>query len=573
MIKKAYLKFIIGKKAYPVILGIDLLASRFVIAVDGFYPEVNKEIKDLDGAEFDFDRKVWTCKLNRRNNFCIDYLTKKSMIKKYLKPNLDLDWVRNKIKEKGLKKVEEKILKHQVEICAAELGLKTVIIGAEMRVGKTLPTLLAIEFSPVEMAWWIGPKNTLGELSRQKKAWGVNKGIAFMSYAAFRIKMQQGTYDRVPQFIVFDEAQEIKEPTSGQSEAAMEVSNLMQEQYGRNNFYIIELSGTPAPRAPVDWWHLVEVVEPGFLREPNRGRLERILREATLDESTAEHSFYRFGAYKPEEVNRLYKRLRGLVWIYFKKDVLDLPPKETEIVSIPPSKKVLTAAKAVVNNSLNSLAAVIRLRELSDGFLYEQEYLPETNDYERKTEYVGSPKEDKLIEDLTTLKDDGRVVVFTAFTATLDRLVEITLKEGWSVATLDSRGWRLFHDGEITNKEQLIRKQMDRSTNDFAIEKLAFIAQIDSAATGLELSAASVFIYYSLSNKGTSFQQSQDRGHSMNMDKEKGLLLKFYIHLPSDLKIYEAHQEKKSLQGISMGELKDVLDKTPLELFGSGENL
>ena len=30
--------------------------------------------------------------------------------------------------------------------------------------------------------------------------------------------------------------------------------------------YVLELSGTPAPKMPVDWWSLTEIAWPGFLR-------------------------------------------------------------------------------------------------------------------------------------------------------------------------------------------------------------------------------------------------------------------------------------------------------------------
>ena len=40
---------------------------------------------------------------------------------------------------------------------------------------------------------------------------------------------------------------------------------------------VIEMSGTPAPKSPIDWWHQAEVARPGFLQEGNIHQLKKRL--------------------------------------------------------------------------------------------------------------------------------------------------------------------------------------------------------------------------------------------------------------------------------------------------------
>lgn len=182
------------------------------------------------------------------------------------------------------------------------------------------------------------------------------------------------------------------------------------------------MSGAPAPRSPVDWWHQAEVACPGFLREADIFKFRNTLavteeRENSIggkyghlvtwldDEnkcaicgqyeddpvhqmcitttqpikieksekasavSATTADFHMFVKSK-NEVARLYRRLKGLTVVINKKDCLDLPDKIYRVIRIKPDPDTVRAAKVIANMESLAITASIKLRELSDGFQY-----------------------------------------------------------------------------------------------------------------------------------------------------------------------------------------------------------
>ncbi len=172
------------------------------------------------------------------------------------------------------------------------------------------------------------------------------------------------------------------------------------------------MSGSPAPKSPADWWPQCEIAQPGFIKEGTyqkfKNRLGLIVERTSLitggvyphlitwldDEKkcakcgeTKEHAnhniaercfvessadFHGFES-SVNEVSRLYQRMKGLTVVFFKKDCLDLPEKQYRIVHCKPSNDTLRAAKIVASSAPSTIAGLTLLRELSDGFQYQQE--------------------------------------------------------------------------------------------------------------------------------------------------------------------------------------------------------
>lgn len=519
-----------------------------------FNKKLIAEVKNLDGASFDFDTKTWSCKANLRNFFSLDCLTtKKPLLRRFFQPPKEVF-------------PDIEMWTHQVEMYQNILTYNFVILAAEMRTGKTLPTLKAIEGIPsvqtTDDIWWIAPRSAINGLYRELDKWNFSKEMKLMTYDKFRTLVNSDLCNSVPRFIVFDEAHKLKNPTSQTSKAAARIRDLQFALYEYDCFRVL-LSGTPSPKNPTDWWNLAEIAMPGFIKEPSKKKLEKTLAEMDLDETTAAYSFYVFKHWKEDEVNRLYKRLRGLTHVYFKKDCLDLPEVMYEDVNIAPTPELMAVAKSVTDNAESVLEARNILRQLSDGFRYIKEYNAEKNKMERvDTEYFGSPKEDQLKTDLELYEDVGRVVVYGGFQATVDNITTICNAMGWVVLRIDGRGYKVFkpYGLELDIDKDLCLNEIDGSTNQGIIPKLAIVAQADAASTGLEFSASPVSIYYSNTDNGAARMQSEARPHSGNMNKNRGYLVKDYIHLPSDKKIRDSLKNKKRLQDISMGEWKEVFE-------------
>ena len=139
------------------------------------------------------------------------------------------------------------------------------------------------------------------------------------------------------------------------------LADMIREKWGVEHGYVIEMSGTPSPKTPVDWWSQCEIAWPGFLREGSAKAMEARMafmvdqkfetaafkkrigwkddetkcnycgesREDgphELDGLTDPAEYHPFVPSK-NEVAYLYERLKGLVIIKHKKDCLSLPEK------------------------------------------------------------------------------------------------------------------------------------------------------------------------------------------------------------------------------------------------------
>ena len=190
-------------------------------------------------------------------------------------------------------------------------------------------------------------------------------------------------------------------------EPARRLADMIREKYGLEKGFVIEMSGTPSPKSPVDWWSQCEIAWPGFLREGSQKAMEERMafmvqqtvrrghvQEATsagrttsgsapsaarparrgpheLDGLTDPADYHDFKPSK-NEVAYLYKRLKGLVTIKHKKDCLDLPDKRYRKIICKPTASILRVAEAIVQAAPNAITGMTLLRELSDGFQYRE---------------------------------------------------------------------------------------------------------------------------------------------------------------------------------------------------------
>lgn len=389
-------------------------------------------VKQLDGATWHgFDkknpRKIWSVKDNARNRFRLDFMQGKDVFSRY-----DSELVTYTPKRT--------LYQHQVEMVQQILTRKKTIIAGDMGTGKTLAFIEAAEYLKQQLdvdsnlIWYVGPSAGVKACRRELKKWDADIDPLLFTYEDFTSKLKMGTFDFTPFILCLDESQKIKTPTAQRSQAAMFVSEQMFKEYA-NDCYIIEMSGTPSPRQPIDWWHQAEVACPGYLKESNIHQLKKRLclieeRESLaggvyphiitwLDDSNKcaicgqylEHDNHdkmamlnmeQTGAhtFQPSvnEVSELGKRLKGLVIVKLKSDCLDLPEKRYRVIKVKPDQETLRAAQLIRKKSPRAITAFTLLRELSDGFQYTEEVIGE----QTCTECNGSGR---LEETLPTVLD------------------------------------------------------------------------------------------------------------------------------------------------------------------------
>jgi len=512
------------------------------------------EVKAMErnpGGGWDPVRKVWVVANSRRNLFALDILVGGDMIARY---DADINFTQH----------VDGFWSHQDRMKAFIDARHRCILAAEMRTGKTRPTLKAFYDSKWAECWWVAPKSALAGLPRELKKFPLPNGKELRTFSYEGFKREVKNTSHVPGFLVFDECQKLKTPTSERSEMAQELSDTMAGAYGGDEF-VIGLSGTPAPKDPSDWWNICEIIQPGFILEGDLNRFKRRYGVWEQREGAVGQMYWHLVHWNIDEIDRMYNRLKPLVQVNLKKDCLDLPPIRYEIREFEPSVELMQVARTVLDTETHALTAINKLRQLSDGFMYVKEYDEEKNRTNRHSEYVGSPKEVGLKEELDNHWDTGRLIVYAGFQGSVDIITKIATEKGWWVLQADGRAWQVFkpnsegasEHGDIDSYSvDFLLGEMDGSVNTRTVSNLVFVAQTDAAGTGLELSASPTTIYYSNSNNGEGRMQSEARAHSNNMDKERGLTVIDFIHLPVDKKIRDSLLNKKELQGISMGELK-----------------
>jgi len=289
---------------------------------------------------------------------------------------------------------------------AVRFGLtrKRCVIAAEMGTGKSLCAIEIIDAIAPHEAWMVSSGSALHSLRLECQKWKCKTNIVFMTYDGLKKRLREispGTLP--PQIVIFDESQKVKTPTSQRTTAAMHLADAMREYYG-DDCYIILLTGSPAPKSPVDWFSQCQIACPGYLKEGNhhmfKDRLALVVKRENKttggaypelvcwrDDPTrchecgekADHFAHSdinmdAHAFKPSvnEVEYLYKRMQGLVLVIMKKDCLDLPDKIYRKIYCKPSKSIERAAKMLAKTAPSVIMALTQLRELSDGFQYTE---------------------------------------------------------------------------------------------------------------------------------------------------------------------------------------------------------
>jgi hypothetical protein len=276
--------------------------------------------------------------------------------------------------------------------------------------GKTLAAQMAIEKSGVDLVWWAGPKTSIPNIKREFKLWGFpfdGIQVEFFTYERLvRVMDEWDGSQTLPRFFVADESSRCKNDTSQRSKACQKLADLIREKYGLDG-YVIEMSGTPSPKTPCDWWSQCEIAWPGFLKEGSRRAMEERLafmveqqfdagkfkkrigwkdderKCAQCGETREEGPHELDGEANPDdyhkfvpstnEVAYLYERLKGLVIVKHKKDCLHLPEKRYRKIVCKPTASILRVAESLVRAAPNAVTGMTLLRELSDGFQYREQ--------------------------------------------------------------------------------------------------------------------------------------------------------------------------------------------------------
>jgi SNF2 family DNA or RNA helicase len=347
------------------------------------------EIKAMRGSQWhgyqDPPRKIWSVANCFRNWFQLHCLMGETAYEWFDRPLINYEYTRP-------------LMTHQRYMSDVGLTYHYQILAAEAGTGKTLSAIEILEKSGKKKWWWVGPKSGLYAIEREFKKWNISPelNIEIMTYEGLVKHMalwKPG--DLAPMGVVMDESSRLKTASAQRTQAAQGLADGVRRDWGMEG-YVILMSGTPAPKSPVDWWAQSEIAWPGFLREGSVEAFKFRLGihqkgEGALGnpffqlvtwrddenkceicggyENEGEHEAHKFQSSK-NEVAYLHERLKGLVIVLHKKDCLDLPDKRYRIIQCQPTPATLRVAASLIKIAPSTITGLTWLRELSDGFQY-----------------------------------------------------------------------------------------------------------------------------------------------------------------------------------------------------------
>lgn len=581
------------------------------------------ELKAFKGSRWhgfdDPPRKIWSALDCERNHFQVQWLIGKDVYAWWDRPLEQWEY-------------DRPLYKHQELMADHMLTYHYCIIAADLGLGKTLSAIECMEQSGHKDWWWAAPKSALKAVEREFDKWGLSSDInlELMTYEKLRSIMKGWKDGDVPSpGVVFDESSRLKNAAAQRTTAAQNLADEIREQYGKDG-YVILMSGTPSPKSPVDWWSQGEIAWPGFLREGSMQAFERrmgvFIEKDTMqgkhlqrvtwldDENKCKHC----GSYEEDhdedhhfepsfnEVSYLHERLQGLTLVLRKDDCLDLPDKHYRTIKLSPSTTLTRVAKALVKVAPNVITGLTWMRELSDGFQYQDiekgtekcpvcedgtveawidpedsdrvfemvdmldsEYVEtlikkkiectrcggthEVPKIVRITKEIPCPKDDAIRQLLEETEEQGRIVIFAGFTGSIDRITANCLKQKWAVVRVDGRGWKVYDlDGTPVHQT----KPLDYWA-DFDNVRVAFVSHPRSGGLGLTLTESRMAVFFSNDFSGESRSQAEDRIHRIGMDENKGATIVDLIHLPTDEKVRDILKSNRKLERMTLGEMFD----------------
>lgn len=292
--------------------------------------------------------------------------------------------------------------------------------------------------------------------------------------------------------VIADESQRIKTYDAAQSKAMHEL--------GDQARYKLILSGTPVQTAAIDIWSQYRF----------------------LDKTVFGDNFFKFrgryaimGGYGNKKIVG-YKDLEGLIkkehsiaFRVTKDEALDLPEQTFETRKIQFDQKGKNLYERIKKDSYAELdggghitattvlTRLLRLQQLAGGFLVQ--------DDAQKPQLVSRAKLDALgdiIEDYV-IGSGKKLVIFARFIAEVKAIMELADK----VLPKELKQVAIYGDIKKEDRGDIVKQfQEDPKT-------VLFIGQIDTAGTGITLTAADTCVYYSKNFNYATYSQSLSRIH------------------------------------------------------------
>ncbi len=326
-----------------------------------------------------------------------------------------------------------------------------------------------------------------------------------------------------PDLLVIDESHYIKHYKAARTKRVLALS--------RHATYVLCLSGTPAPNGHIDLYWQVKAINPLVLPPTMQEFKERY---CVLD------PWGNVVAYKNED--ELAERLARVT--VRAESPIQLPPvvdHEVPVVLDPQTRKVYEELKEHLTVTLqegkesidahNPLTLLLRLAQITGGYLDGQP--------------VGEQAKLKVLLELLE-NEQEKVVIWCRFLAEIKGILAGLKKLGKTCT---------YITGSVTGRERTERIRRFQQEPDPQI----LVCQAQSLSVGVDLTAASTSIFYSLDWNSETYEQARGRIHG---PKQRETC--HYVHLLArntvDETIYAAVRRKMSRQQI-LAQVVEVLTR------------
>lgn len=318
--------------------------------------------------------------------------------------------------------------------------------------------------------------------------------VAVINYeSTWRDGLYEALEDYDADLIIADESQRIKTHDSEQSKAM--------HRLGDKARYKMILSGTPVQNEAVDIFSQYRFLDPTIF-----GQNFYVFR----NRYAVMGGFNRKQIVAYRDLDQLIKKEHSIAYRVTKDEALDLPEQtfENRYITLSPKERNIydrlrrdSYAELADGGTITAttvLTKLLRLQQFTGGFLVE--------DDAAKPQLVSTGKLDALSDILQDYVVEGKkkLVIFARF------LPEVHEIECLCDKILGKQGMRsVAIYGEIKKEDRggIVQQfQTDPQT-------MVFIGQIDTAGTGITLTAADTVVYYSVNFNYATYSQSLSRIH------------------------------------------------------------
>ena len=341
-------------------------------------------------------------------------------------------------------------------------------------------------------------------------------------------------------YIVVDESTRMKDRRT-QAARALNI-------IGINAKYKRILTGMPFTEGVENAWSQFHFINPSILDSnyyafQNRYCVQRKDRNRKTGKQYSKVTGYR-------NLAQFENRIMPYVYRVDKHDVLDLPPRNREVLKVPmlleQKKRYEHIQKAIFTEIAGeeithavALSKLAKLRQVAAGFLYDDEHNPVVipcGKYQELQDVLGE-----------ILFDSRKIVIFTAFQAEPPMVMK-------SVESLDKKGVRAW----LLPKKPTDRQRTIDEWESYKNGPGVLIANARSGGTGLNLNAADVAIFISNDWRMEDRVQAEDRIYRMGSEIfEKITLIDIVTEGTIDEDIIAALQTKKGLVDVFLDRMRD----------------